>query len=374
MNLGKTLFSDDGYNGGGMGQLWLGSSANLGASGTSVFGNTEISQISLAPDGSLGVMTNGSSKLYFFRGANTGTISVSGALLDFSSYGHGTDGDSVVLLPNADTALVAADSNGMLEIAGLRNFAGSNGFAPVSETSIQTGENISGLALSFDFRTLLARGQAVHVYAVSANPPYTVTGVGTISPPVVPFPDPNDPDGRGGLAISPQDSTIGVVVGLTAQNGGTPEISLITRLSSNANVVGTVPISGANHAYGVAISQDGTTAFVGTDLGIAVFTGVNTGSLAQVGVSPIEPMAGNTVLGQITTLAVTPDNSNPVLLVMGLPAFSNCGSGGGSGIGGPPSCGGFLDQLPIFGAGSLGPAATWQGSVPIPSSDQLIAH
>jgi hypothetical protein len=153
------------------------------------------------------------------------------------------------------------------------------------------------------------------------------------------------------MAISPVDSTRGVAVG----HG--PAIAMLNGLSSAPSAQST-PISGAHNAYAAAISPDGKTAYVGTDNGIAVFSGVDTGTLTQTQFYQ-PPLSGGAQLAQISSIALTLDGR--ALVVVGVSSTTQSATNG------------YLEVLPIL-SGTLGaPLATLSG-VAIPESDQLLIH
>jgi hypothetical protein len=77
-------------------------------------GASDLDGQAMTPDGSQGIMVDGSNTLRFFSAVQTGVPVASATPLDVSSYGF--DGDSVAILPNGDEAVVSLDDNSQLEL------------------------------------------------------------------------------------------------------------------------------------------------------------------------------------------------------------------------------------------------------------------
>lgn len=385
-NFGLALISDDGY-GNPPGQLDVvhleDSSGNAIPAPTVTaipYANAfDLDGAAMTPDGSHGIMVDGGNTLRFFSGVQTGSPVATAATLDVSSYGG--DGDSVAIMPNGDEAVVSADSQNQLVLV-----SGIISGSPVVASTIATPDYRDGVVISNDGKVLLARGSSgLTVYAIAAISPTPGPIGGTIAhsfskvADLTSVPIPNE-DGRDGMAISPVDSSRGVAVGI--DTSGNPVIAALTGLTGSAPAVQIsairVPamsgrfiprghseqnagrhraasITGARYVQSVAISTDGKMAFVGTDAGIAVFTGVDTGTLTQI--QFYAPPDGTGTLGSINTLGVTLDGKYLVALGHDLATSSNTA----------------LLTMPISSTGLGAPIGVLSG-VPVPDNDQLLIH
>jgi hypothetical protein len=350
-SFGFALFSDDSSatDAQGNGKLELvqlyDSGGNLRPSltlqSTPVASGYDIESIALAPDASSAVFADGARQVRFITGLDKGAPQIVTRTLDVSPYG--TDADAVVMLPTGDAAIAALDtSNTLAVVTGIR--AGK----PAVTATIPTPDLRNGLVLSNDSKTLLARGYSgITAFAVGSGSPAAFAQTGNLTN----VPALDSADGRAGMAISPTDSTRGVAVGQG------PALALLTGLSSAPSAQSTA-ISGARSAYAAAISPDGKTAYVGTDAGIAVFSGVDSGALTQTQFYQ-PPLSAGVQLAQISSLALTLDGR--ALVAVGVSSATQSATNG------------YLQVLPISN-GTLGaPVATVSG-VAVPESDQLLIH
>lgn len=355
MHLGLALFGDDSHSSGFLQIVSLyDSSGKIRA--TPVLATLpfpfmyDYEDMSIAPNASYGLVADGARTLRVLSGISSGHPAVSNYTLDASKYG--TDLDAVRVLPNGDEAIVAADtSNSLTVVSGL--LSGKPQFAQ----SIPTPDLRNGLAVSADGKVLLARGYSgVTVYSIADSAPAQGPLGGwsyhsfTQTLNLTSMPSLDAADARAGMALSPADSTRGVVVGAGAQ------IAFLSGLPAAANVH-TLAINGASNAYAVAISADGTQAFVGTDTGVAVFSGVNTSSPAQTQTLTIRTGTGDT-LNQITTLGITSDGA--YLVVAGHSTLAPSGTG-------------YLAVLPL-GGGALGAPVGLLSGVYVPDNDQMVVQ
>lgn len=355
-HLGVALFGEDSYGSGSLQAVSL-----YDASGKVLAKPTlktvafpfmyDFEDLSIAPDASYGLVADGARTLRVVSGLSSGNPSPSAYTLDVSAYGN--DIDAVRVLPNGDEAVLATDTTNILLVV-----SGLLGGKPHASQTISTPGIRNGLALSNDGKVLLARGyDGVTVYAVSDSTPAQGALGGWIyhsftqTQNLTSLPALDAADARAGMALSPADSSRGIVVGTKAQ------IAFLTGLPAAATAQ-TLSISGAGNAYAVAISPDGTQAFVGTDNGIAVFSGVNTASPVQVQSVTIATGTGDT-LQQITTLGITPDGANVVAVGRSTLA--------------PSGTNGYLAILPVSGGKLGGPAGLLQG-VAVPDDDQIVVQ
>ena len=330
----------------------------------------------MTPDGKYGILVDGGNTVRFFSNVNTGVPIASTQTVDISQYGG--DGDSVAIMPLGDTAVIAGDTNKLLVISGIS--AG----APAAADTITLPDDRDGVAISNDGKVLLARGRSgLTVFSIApvAAPvagslggqnAYTFTqttnipgaGVGGLE------------DGRDGMAISPTDSSRAVVVGASGAS-----VDLYTGLPNNT-VQRSVPIhvpassarvlrsgprrsrasvtpTGAFLVSSVAITPDGKYAVVGTDAGLALFSGVDTGNLTQVGTlfNPMFTVNGTSLtLGRVPSLTITLDGKYVIACAP------------------QPSPGqGTMLVIPFTASGFGAPVGQLNG-LAIPSNDQILIH
>jgi hypothetical protein len=340
----------------------------------------------ITPDGSQGILVDGGSTVRFFSNVQTGTPAASSASVDISKYGG--DGDSVAILPNGDTAVVAGDSADLVVISGI--LSGS----PKLATTIPCPAARDGVVISNDGKTLLARGgNGLTVFSITpataAPGPLGGTLAFTFTQ-VMDIPGLGTTvleDGRDGMAFSPADSSRAVVIGRDANNA--PIINIITGLpnapvtrSAALNIPpyrGSLPqraaekkgrptrvvLAGFNLALSVAVTLDGKNAVVGTEAGLTLVSGVDTGNLAQVGAvfnpafTATDPSSGASKtyqLGMVTTLGITLDGKY-VVACSQLPSPDK----------------GTLFLIPINGT-AFGSAASQLNGVSVPDNDEILLH
>jgi hypothetical protein len=346
--------------------------------------NSDLDGAALTPDGSHGIVVDGSNKLGFFSGTQTGNPQPdANPLLDVSAYG--SDGDSVAISPNGDEAVTALDTDKtLLVVSGI--LSGN----PKPAAQITGSIDATSVVESADGKVLLARqsaGTAIDVWNVAplaaptaapiagATLSHSYTLASTLTGPHI-----TTEDGRGGLAISPTDSTRALVIGV--DGSANPVVNLLTGLPSSAAVSSAaalrVPAArivapsaerGRKPTYTlpgglgvipncVAISPDGTYAVVGTNNGLVLVNGVNTGTLAQVG-SALQPSGGSG--SAMHTVAFTLDGKYVVTIV---PSATQTGKG-------------LLLVIPVTGSGStlaFGAVAAQLDGVANPFNDQLLMH
>jgi hypothetical protein len=315
----------------------------------------------LTPDGSEGVLVDGSNFVVFFSGVGSGFPLLSSATIDVSKYGG--DGDSIVIMPDGNEAVVSADGTALVVITGI-----ATGQATLASSFSLTSPR-DGLVIANDGRAMLARGfDGLNVFAITPVTPapgplggtvyHDYTAIKAFTTEVS---SPAGEDGRDGMAFSPADGTRAVVVGQMAG----PQIQLFTGLpgsSANPPVLSApLPITGAAFAFSVTITTDGTRAIVGTDAGLVLFNGVDTGTLVQVG-PPFDPSftSGGTSYplskAGVPTLGVTLDGAF-VVAMTGSPDASN----------------GTLLMFPIQSNG-FGAAVGTVSGIPVPANDQMMMH
>jgi hypothetical protein len=215
-----------------------------------------------------------------------------------------------------------------------------------------------GVVISNDGQELLARGPSgLTVFAIAPVTPYTGSEGGTASHSFTQIMDlpalgsqGTMEDGRDGMAISPVDSSRAVVI----TSSGT--LQLVTGLPSNPQVAASASITpSVSSPMSVSITPDGTTAIVGGSTGVSMISGVDTGTLAEVGTvySPTYTSSGSSVsLSAVSTLAITLDGKyvaacdedNSALLV-----------------------------IPIASSGFGAPVGVITG-IAAPSNDQMVVH
>jgi hypothetical protein len=367
---------------------------------------------SLTPDASHGAIVDGSNTVYFFSGIPQHNITVSSTTIDVTNYGG--DGDSIVSLPTGDEVVVTADNGGALAIiSGILS-----GSPVIADTIPNPSMNYrDGLAISQDGKIMLARGQfsgtpGIDVYTIAAVAPHVgSTGMGTTSYNFTlsqtlsstspgTLSTPFFEDGRDAMAISPVDSSRAVVGGYNASV--TPEIQLLTGLGTgSATINRLVPRLPASvkrarairlpyepshrpaaalipnpstdvEITAVAITPDGTTAFVNTTAGIITVSGVNTGTLAQVGsvYAPTITVPGGTCTWATTiegsaSIGITPDGKYLVLDPDCDLSFSGTSPQFGPGV---------LLTIPIGPGGVLGAPVGQLNYVVSPYNDQILVH
>ena len=262
----------------------------------------------MTPDGSQGIMVDGGNTLRFFSNVQTGTPVASSYTLSIPS-SAGSDGDSVAIMPEGDEAVISADnSSNLLLVSGI--LSGS----AVAADLITIPDYRDSLVISGDGKVMLARGYSgMTVFAVAPITPKPGSLGGTVAHSYTQVTDVTAlgynsygiEDGRGGMAISPVDSSRAVVIS-PADN----TVTMVTGLPSTPAVGTPVDLSALGSVDSVSISPDGKTAVIGGDTGLLLISGVDTGSLAIVG-SVYAPTytgaSGPATLGTVRTLGITLD-------------------------------------------------------------------
>lgn len=315
-------------------------------------GGGDLDGQALTPNGSQGILMDGGNDIFFFSGVQTGTPVASTATLNISTYGSG-DGDSVAIMPNGDEAVASADGTQGVVVSGI--LSGTPALADI----ITFPGARDGVLISNDGTVLLARGPTgLTVFQIAAITPKTGSLGGLIShsftqtsdlPALAAFSE----DGRDGMAISPIDSSRAVVV---ATSLDTKSAAMLTGLPS-APVAGTaLDLTGISTALSVSITPDGKTAIVGTDVGLVMLSGVDTGTLAPVGTGPFAPTytaaGGSVTLGNVSTLGITLDGKY----------VAACDEFNGS-----------LLTIPIAPSGFGTPVGILTG-ITCPANDQMVMH
>ncbi len=362
-DFGIALIPDDGFGNAGLQIVSLYNDdgtplATPTLSGLPVNG-IDLDGAGLTPDGSEGVMVDGSNFVVFFSGVGSGVPVASTTTIDVTNYGG--DGDAIAIMPNGDEAIVSADGNALVVISGIASGQ------PRLATSIPLSTLRDGLVVSNDGKVLLARGgSALTVFSIAPVTPGPGPLGGTLSHSfthVVDFTVPLSAgeDGRDGMALDPADGSRAVIVGSSTS----ATIQLLTGLPGTAasppTLHAVVPISGAAIAHAVAITPDGTKAVVGTETGLILFTGVDTGTLLQAG-PPFNPsfFAANTTFtlssAGVSTLGITLDGQFVVAMTAS-PAATN----------------GALLTIPFQGSGFGAPVGQLTG-IAVPANDQIMMH
>jgi hypothetical protein len=266
-------------------------------------------------------------------------------------------------MPDANTAIVALNASGsnyLLEVSNLNN-GNPVTFSDIAMT-LGTPEDTSGLAMSPDGQVLVSRGAHLNVFKATGTDAYTETAQVVIL-------DPADSSthlrGREGVDVFLAGSDYQALVASTSTSPQNGTLWLFTGLgTSSPSGVTSTRIMPAMHGYSAA--TDGTTAFVGTDVGIAIVPGVNKQSFAANTTNiatPASCVLGQTLM-QVSSVAVIP-GKQPWLVAMGL-------SGPASGPGGTNGC---VDVMPIIygknGSVTLG-APVESDSLTVPPNDQLV--
>lgn len=373
-NLGIALIADDGYgchdNGTSVGNCLqvinlYDASQNPLATPTiktlAYSGAGDIDGQALTPDGSQGILVDGGNTVRFFSNVQTGVPIASTTTVDVSAYG--SDGDSVAIMPNGDEAVVSGDSSSVLLLV-----SGIVSGSPVSSATITVPGARDGVVISNDGKVLIARGYSgLTVFSIAPITPVTGPLGGTISSSFTQIANlttgivsPSGEDGRNGIAMSPINSSKAVIIGRDPVTSG-PAIQLLTSLPNTPTLATSVTVTGATAVYSVTITPDGTKAIVGTNAGIAMFSGVDTGTLSQVGTLFAPTYAGasgSVTLGAVATLGVTLDGKYAVLCDSGLSTGSSTGS---------------LLVVPITATGFSAPVGILN-NIAVPSNDQMVLH
>jgi hypothetical protein len=223
----------------------------------------------LTPDGSQGILVDGGNTVRFFSKLQTGTPVASDYTLDISQWGY--DGDSIAILPDGNSAVVSADANSTLILV-TDILSGAAKVAGV----ITVPSDRDAVVISADGKVLLARSyDALTVFSIAGTDTAgfkqiaDLTALGSY----------DASDGRGGMALSPVDSSRAVVVSVSDLS-----VHLLTGLPAAPVEATPLDISSAAQGsdYAVSITPDGKTAIVGTQYGLLMISGVDTGNLAVV--------------------------------------------------------------------------------------------
>jgi fibronectin type 3 domain-containing protein len=328
----------------------------------------------LTPEGGQGVVVDGGNNVYFFTGLLTGNLVSSSTVLNISNYGG--DGDSIVIFPNGDEAVATGDGDGQLVY-----ITGILSGTPVIAATIPFSSAFSndGLILARDGSWLMARGIAnpgLTLYSISSISPTPGALAGTVSHSFTPqnvsgtILTPFLEDGRDEMAISPTDTSRAVVAGHTSSYAA--EVQLITGLPLSATAGAGVAVPApCTAAYSVAVSLDGTFAVVGCDKGLVLYTGVNSGTLTQVG-SVYAPTYTNPC--QPNSAFATPcTSSTTVTLGSSSGTLSLAFTLDGKYLAVTDSYNEAVVLIPVTASG-FGAVASVRGNIGTPSNDQIIAH
>ena len=355
----------------------------------------------LTPDATEGATVDGGNLLHFFSGTNTGSPVLAGTI-NITAFGG--DGDAIVIHPNGDEAIASADGTCPSGMNCLVVISGIKSGSPVLADTVAIPALRDGLTLSRDGTVLLAReaSSGLTVFSVATTAPHTGSGCGATpcGSTSLSFTKTADLasgggggggldgiDGRDGMAFCPTDSSRAVVInapasGMVSLLTGLPSAPVLTSIPVHIPLSihrGTHPLAHSRRMernergrplsitpavtslFSVSVTPGCGFAYVGTDSGIVTISGVNTGSLAQVG-SPFNPtftVSGtSTTLGSVPTLAITVDGKF-------IAAFSD----NPSGFGGP----GTELTLSIGSSGGLSVVGQ-TNSVGVPANDQALAH
>jgi hypothetical protein len=259
----------------------------------------------LTPDGSQGILVDGGNTVRFFSKVQTGTPVADTNTLDVSAYGY--DGDSIAILPDGDEAVVSLDSGSTLILV-----SGILSGAPVVADTIAVPKARDSVVISNDGLVLLARGyDALTIYSITSVTPHPGAVAGTVKHSFTQVADAaslknnGSYDGRGGMAISPVDSTRALLLDAYGKT-----VTLLTGLPGSAGVGTPLDASAGGYLYSISITPDGKNAVAGGESGLLLISGVDTGSLAIVGsvFAPTYPTGGSTgTLGTVETLGITLD-------------------------------------------------------------------
>jgi hypothetical protein len=354
----------------------------------------------LTPDAQRGAVVDGGNLVYFISGLAQHAPTLAAYSLDITAYGG--DGDSIVSLPGGNQAVASGNGTQLAVISGILS---AN---PVVADALNNPGGTSdrdGLVISADGSTMLSRGESgLDVWAVSQDAAHTgSTGHGTtqfdfkLTSTLTNVPTPFGEDGRDGMAISPTDASRAVAIG--SDESGNLEIVLLTGLPSTPVVSVLHPrlpasvhrkrsrvlyrepsshrkpyalvLSSESIGYAVAITPDGTTAYLSTDSGIVTIAGIDTGTLSQSGgiYAPVVPTAGGPFTFEgATSIGITPDGKYLVEIV------DSDGAVGATGSTDSTQGDGILITAPIGTGHALGAPAGQLNQVVTTFNDQLIVH
>jgi hypothetical protein len=307
----------------------------------------------LTPDGKQGILVDGGNTVRFFSAVDTGVPVASTTTVDISAYGG--DGDAVAIMPDGDEAVVSGDSSSVLLV-----ISGIVSGQPKPAITIPIAGYRDGLVIAADGKVMLARGTSgLTVFTMAAITPATGALGGTIAhtftnkAELTTVPSPYGEDGRDGMAISRTDSTRAVVIGSGATTG-TPTLALLTGLTTTPTVAATLAIPGVYSMESVDITYDGKFAIIGTNQGLVMVAGIDTGTLALVGpgYAPNVTTGGSTVpMAYVNTLGLTLDGKYVVVC-----------------------CNYNLLLVIPFSASGFGAPVGQLDNVAVPSNDQMVMH
>lgn len=354
----------------------------------------------LTPDAQYGSVVDGGNLVYFFSGIPEHSLTLSANTVDITNYG--ADGDSIVSLPGGDQAVASGNGAQLAVISGI-----IEGTPVVADAINNPGATTDrdGLVISNDGKVILSRGESgLDVWGVSQVAAHAgSTGTGTTSfnftleSTLTTVPTPFGEDGRDEMAISPSDSSRAVVAG--SDPSGNLEIVLLTGLPSapvvsvlrprmpavvhrkRSHVLYREPSShrtpyaleptGQISGLAVAITPDGTTAYVSTDSGVFTISGVNTGTLAQSGsiyAPTVSTVGGPFVFEGATSIGVLPDGKYLIEVV------DSDGDVGPTGSTDSTQGDGILITVPIGAGDTLGAPVGQLNQVVSTFNDQIIVH
>jgi hypothetical protein len=232
-------------------------------------GASDLDGQALTPDGSQGILVDGGNTVRFFSKLQTGTPEASDYTLNVSEWG--SDGDSIAIMPNGNEAVVSADSDNQLILvtdilSGTAKVAGPIPVATNRDSVVISNDGKVLLARSYDgFTVFSITGSGTAGFAQTAE--FATLGSYYVG------------DGRGGMAISPVDSTRALLISVS--DG---KIHLLTGLPDKPVEATPLDISTTDSStdLSVSITPDGKSAIVGTENGLLMISGVDTGTLAIV--------------------------------------------------------------------------------------------
>ena len=318
-------------------------------------GAVSLAAVALTPDASVGLIAGGDSKLRLFANLQSSQPAALVNQLDLSSYGANVS--SVATVGNGEEAVISSGStSALLQLSGVLTAA------PQVAATIAIPGPRNALALSSDSQVLLARGPSgLTIFSVTAlatpvsgNVSGTVMHRFTQQADFAALGSAAFASGRGGMAISPSDSSRAVVL-QAPTSSSSATLQLITGLPTSPSLAAPINLPAGFIPHAFAISFDGALAAIGGSGGVLLYSGVASGPLTLVQ-GPYAPayQAGNNsyVLGKITTMAFTLDNQ---YLVVGDQTNLS------------------LVVIP-FSASGFSAVASALGDVSIPGDDQLVIH
>jgi len=177
---------------------------------------------------------------------------------------------------------------------------------------------------------------------------------------------PNGEDGRDGMAFDPTSATRAAVIGY--DGSGNQLIQLFNGLNTATPTASSLTLQNVTLAYSVSITPDGKYALVGTDSGLVLISGIQSGTLTQVNTTPdnVSFTSGGSsyTLDAVPTLGITLDGLYVAALTNNGPTLTNA-EGPGS-----------LVLVPITptAASPFGAPVGVLSGVAVPSNDQILMH